>query len=160
MTKINTIIQLDDMGLFKNPRKHEQLSQYQRAVLVRDGFAECMTNALNGRCCVLPGYCADGKAELSCIHLRVDYLKFVAGGIPLTKRTRALFDERLRAIGTLVYREQCGMSNAPLGVFPGDIHIPSLQRISQFTGTRRAPRKAAAPKRTKKSGGWLSRLFG
>lgn len=160
MTKINTIIPLDDIGLFRKRRAHEQMSQRERAEQIRGQFAHCMDNALNGTCCMMPYLCAHGASVLSCAHLHVDYANFTGGGIPLTGRARTTFDARLRAIGTLVYK-----ADYPhLGSMPGDVHLPALQKISQFTG---GPRKTARPAKgkprraaPKKSGGWLSRLFG
>lgn len=159
--KINTIIQLDDIGLFRKRRSHERMSQRERAEQIRDQFAHCMDNALTvvSYCC-MPGLCASGDSSLSCAHLHVDYANFTGGGIPLTGRARTTFDARLRAIGTLVYKEQTGFSHP----MPGDIHIPSLQKIAHFTG---GPRKTARPANSKprraapaKKSGWLSRLFG
>jgi hypothetical protein len=156
----STRIPLDDIGLFRKRRSHEQMSQRERAEQIRDQFAECMDNArTNG--CVMPMLCAFGDPDLRCVHLHVDYANFTGAGIPLTRRARATFDARLRAIGTQVYRSVSGQ----LGPLPGDVHLPALQKISTFTG---GPRKAAArpakgkPRRAapKKSGGWLSRLFG
>lgn len=156
MTKINTIIQLDDIGLFRKRRSHELYSQRERAEQIRDAFAHCMDNALNGTYCVMPDLCALGEPCLSCAHLHVDYANFTGRGIPLPMRARTKLDARLRAIGTLVYRQK----ESVYGSLPGDIHIPSLQRISQFTGTRGALLSAAPKRAAKKSGGWLSRLFG
>lgn len=158
----NTIIQLDDIGLFRRRRSHERYSQRERAEQIRDEFARCMDRARRHNDCVMPMLCAHGETELICNHLHVDYANFTGGGIPLTGRARTTFDARLRAIGTLVYKEQGGYT-FPM---PGDVHVPALQKIAHFTG---GPRKAAArpakgkPRRgapPKKSGGWLSRLFG
>lgn len=157
---IDVVLKLDDVGLFKRPRKHEITSQYQRACEVRDQFATCMSNALRHHYCVMPELCAHGRDLLSCAHLHVDYAHFTGSGIPLTGKARRIIDARLRAIGTLVYREQ---SRWHMGSLPGDIHLPALQRISHFTGTRQAAaaRKPATRKAPSgKSGGLLAALFG
>jgi hypothetical protein len=158
---IDVVLKLDDIGLFKKRRKREIQSQYERAVEVRDQFAECMQNALRYRYyCVMPDLCARGNALLSCNHLLVDYANFTGHGIPLTGQARRIIDARLRAIGTLVYREQ---SMFPTGALAGDIHLPALNRISHFTG---GARKAGARSQTRKAtsgksgGGLLGRLFG
>lgn len=157
-----TRIKLEDLPLFKNRRPHEMLSQYERACQIRDQFAECMQNALNGNRCIMPMLCAYGEAQLTCAHLFVDYANFTGGGIPLTGAARSRIDKRLRGLGTQIYRA----TNCVSGALPGDVHVASLQKIAHFTG---GPRKAAArpakgkPRRSappKKSGGWLSRLFG
>jgi len=162
MAAIDIVLKLDDVGLFKRPRKHEITSQYQRACEVRDQFAHCMANALRHHYCVMPELCAHGHALLSCAHLHVDYKNFTGSGIPLTGQARRIIDARLRAIGTLVYREH---SRWHMGSLPGDIHLPALQRISHFTGGARKP--ATANSRTRKAssgkksgGGLLARLFG
>lgn len=151
---INVYLMLADVGLFKKPRKHERLSQYARACEVRDQFAECMTNALRHKHCVMPQLCADGDAVLSCEHLHVDYSNFSGAGIPLTGKARRTIDARLRAIGTLVFRQQTGIT----GSLPGDIHVPALARCASFTGQRKtsASKRAAADQ----GGGFFSRLFG
>lgn len=168
---IDVVLRLDDIGLFKKPRRHESKSQYQRACEIRDQFAECMRNALNGNGCVMPELCACGDAMLSCVHLTVDYANFTGAGIPLTKRSAALIDQRLRAIGTLVYR---GGATGNLGTYPGDVHIAALSRISSFQGTRNGGHRSTAKTAKRSSlpassaraavrgtnGGFFSRLFG
>lgn len=154
---INVIIPLDDIGLFRKRRSHELFSQRERAEQIRAQFAECMTNTLNGIYCYMPDLCANGALDLRCAHLHVDYANFTGNGIPLPMRARTKFDSRLRAIGTQVFREQ----TSARGPLAGDIHIPSLAKIAEFTGTRGAPRRPkgkhrAAPKRS----GFFARLFG
>lgn len=144
----NTIIQLDDIGLFRRRRSHELYSQRERAEMIRDEFARCMDRALIHADCVMPGLCAHGDPVLSCAHLHVDYRNFTGNGIPLPKDRRVKLDSRLRAIGTQIYRLQ----TSACGPLPGDIHIPSLQQVRHFTGTRKRPP-------AKRSGGWLSSLF-
>jgi hypothetical protein len=154
---IDVYLRLDDVGLFKKPRPHEQLSQYQRAVQVRDQFATCMRNALRHHYCVMPELCAHGDAVLDCAHLTVDYSNFTGNGIPLTGRARTIIDARLRAIGTLVFRRQTGFR----GALPGDIHVPALSRISSFPGQRqRSGAAGAKPARASKDGGLVGRFFG
>jgi len=148
---IDVYLRLDDIGLFKRVRKHERLSQYQRACEVRDAFAHCMTNALRHNYCVMPELCAQGQAVLDCAHLTVDYANFTGHGIPLTKHAAAKIDARLRAIGTLVYREQ----NRVFGALPGDIHLPALARISSFPAQKSRARAA-----TSKDRGFFGRLLG
>jgi len=157
---IDVYLRLDDLPLFKKPRKHERLSQYQRACEVRDAFAHCMTNALQGVYCCMPEMCALGDKVLSCNHLHVDYSNFTGSGIPLTGRARTLIDARLRAVGTLVYR---GQNLQNIGSLPGDIHLPALARIASFPAPRKARAPAGAPRKqppTGKSGGFFGRLFG
>ena len=160
---IDVVLRLDDIGLFKKRRQHEQYSQYERACAVRDQFAECMHNALNGNGCVMPDLCANGDSSLHCAHLHVDYANFSGKGIPLTGRARSLIDARLRAIGTLVYRGQSGFSVIPKGSLAGDVHVAALQRISSFTGRRkssgaRAPVAKRAGSRKERS--FVGRLLG
>lgn len=165
---IDVVLKLDDVGLFKQPRGRESQSQYQRACEIRDCFAHCMRNALNGNGCVMPELCACGDPTLSCVHLTVDYANFTGAGIPLTKRSALLIDQRLRAIGTLVYRGGAVSSAHPLGTYPGDVHIAALSRISSFQGTGRAAGSAKrkrvsasrpSAKKTKRSG-LLAWMFG
>jgi hypothetical protein len=155
---IDVYLKLDDVGLFKKARKHEVMSQYQRACDVRDQFAVCMTNALRRHYCVMPELCAYGIELLSCAHLHVDYVNFSGNGIPLTGRSRKIIDERLRAIGTLVFRQQ----NSCPGALPGDIHVPALKRISAFPTTRKASGATAATRATtgKAGDGFWGRLLG
>jgi hypothetical protein len=154
---IDVYLRLDDVGLFKKPRKHEVMSQYQRACEVRDQFAECMSNALRHNCCIMPGLCAQGHAVLDCAHLRVDYSNFTGQGIPLTKHAAEKIDARLRAIGTLVFRKQTGFT----GPLPGDIHVPALARISAFPSTRQpAAGRARSQTTAVKNRGFMGRLFG
>lgn len=171
---IDVVLKLDDIGLFKQPRGRESKSQYQRACEIRDCFAHCMRNALNGNGCVMPDLCAHGDASLSCVHLTVDYANFTGKGIPLTRRSAALIDQRLRAIGTLVYRGGEVSSGHPLGTYAGDVHIAALSRISSFQGNRpgRSGSSAKKAKRTsvqassarraaaRDNRGFFSRLFG
>ena len=160
---IDVYINLDDIGLFRRARKHEGLSQYDRAKQVRDQFAHCMTNAM--RChayCVMPELCANGVTDLRCLHLHVDYSNFTGRGIKLTRNAAKLIDERLRATGTLVYRNEA-WDAWPLGSLAGDIHLPALARIASFPAPRTARTLAgAAPKQPppRKRGGFFGRLFG
>jgi hypothetical protein len=158
---INVLLPLDDIGLFKTPRGSEIKSQFQRACEVRDQFAECMTNALADRFyCCMPDLCAKGREQLSCVHLTVDYQKFFDGGKPLTGKAREKIDARLRAIGTLVYRQQMGLGATDS--LPGDVHVPALDRISAFPARRKATgaRAATGAPATRKRSGALSRLIG
>lgn len=158
---IDVYLRLDDIGLFKKRRPHETLSQRERAEQIRDQFAHCMTAALRWQHCIMPNLCASGEDVLLCEHLHVDYSNFTQrvdgqGGIPLTGRARKLIDARLRAIGTQVYRKEYGIADS--ASLPGDIHMPALQKVSTFTGTRKAasrPRAAA-----NKESGFLGRLLG
>jgi len=163
---IDVYLRLDDLPLFKKKKPHEQMSQYQRAVQIRDQFAKCMSDALVSHACDLPDKCARGDDFLACVHLVVNYDFFtqkvnergeLIGGIPLTGMARKKIDARLRAIGTQVYREESGY-DGPLGSLPGDRYISDLERISSFAGTR----KASASKRASagKDGGLLGRLLG
>jgi hypothetical protein len=171
---IDVVLRLDDIGLFKNPRGRESKSQYQRACEIRDQFADCMRNALCGNGCVMPDLCATGASSLACAHLSVDYANFTGTGIPLTKRSAALIDQRLRAIGTLVYRGGEVSSAHPLGTYAGDEYIAALSRISSFPG-RRTGGSGSTAKKVKRSRlptsstrraaargnrGFFSRLFG
>ncbi|HTU58919.1 MAG TPA: hypothetical protein VMF89_10810, partial [Polyangiales bacterium] len=78
-----------------------------------------------------------------------------------------LIDQRLRAIGTLVYRGGTVSSGHPLGTYAGDVHIAALSRISSFQGTRRAAGSAKrvsagsrpVTKKAKRSG-LLAWMFG
>jgi hypothetical protein len=154
---IDVYLKLDDVGLFKKPRKHEVMSQYQRAGEVRDQFAECMSNALRHRHCVMPELCAYGHDPLSCVHLHVDYANFSGSGIPLTGKARKVIDARLRAIGTLVFREHADVT----GPLPGDIHVPALARISAFTSPRKSSGARASTRATAREGrGAFGRLLG
>lgn len=171
---IDVVLKLDDIGLFKNPRGRETQSQYQRACEIRDQFAHCMRNALNGNGCVMPQLCAYGDSSLSCVHLTVDYANFTGKGIPLTKRSASLIDQRLRAIGTLVYRGGEVSSVHPLGTYRGDEHIAALSRISSFPGRRtggvgstakkikrsRLPPSSASRGMRSNNSSFFSRLFG
>lgn len=169
---IDTELRLSDIGLFKKPRKHEEFSQYQRACQIRDRFAKCMNDALVSHACDLPDKCARGDDFLACAHLVVDYTNFTQrvnehgeriGGIPLTGLARKKIDARLRAIGTLVYRIESGY-DGPIGSLPGDIYIPELDKISTFTGTRKATGARKAKSRSRaaasKESGLLGRLLG
>jgi hypothetical protein len=157
MAKVNVYANLEDIGLFRSRQKNEVASQYERARLVRDRFAECMENALRSRGCVMPDLCAHGHT-LDCAHLTVDYSGFTLKGtraartIPLPRNRMSLIDSRLRAIGTLVYREIYGVSS-PL---TGDIHMPSLQKTS-FPGRRKKPATHSPPVKAR---GFFGRLFG
>jgi hypothetical protein len=137
---IDVVLKLDDLGLFKRRRKHEQLSQHERACQVRDQFAQCMKNALRWRCCIMPEYCAHGS-DLACEHLIVDYSNFSGAGIRLTGSSQKLIDARLRAIGTLVFRRQTGFK----GPVAGDIHVPALARISTFPAPSESGSSKHAP---------------
>jgi hypothetical protein len=154
---IDVVLKLDDVGLFKKRRKHELLSQFERACQVRDQFAECMNNALRRRDCVMPEWCAHGHDPLLCAHLYVDYSNFSGSGIPLTGRARSVIDARLRAIGTLVFRQQTGWS----GPLAGDIHLPALARIAAFPSKRKVAGKSTSVTKARgKNGGLLGRLVG
>ena len=171
---LDVVLKLDDIGLFKQPRGRESKSQYQRACEIRDCFAHCMRNALNGNGCCMPELCAVGDPSLSCVHLTVDYANFTGAGIPLTRRAAELIDQRLRAIGTLVYRGGSVSSAHPLGTYPGDVHIAALSRIASFPGKKPGGSRPPAKKRKRSSGqassvrraaardnrGFFSRLFG
>lgn len=148
---IDVNIKLSDLGLFKKPRKNirgETMSQYERALQIRDAFAHCMSNAMNGTYCIMPDLCASGAAHLDCAHLTVDYSNFTGHGIPLPRREASIIDGRLRATGTLVYRHIYGSANG--GTCPGDIHMPALAKKT-FPGQKR---KAAPPPR-KRFFAWL-----
>jgi len=153
-----------DVGMFRKARPHETQSQYERAMQIQQQFAHCMTRALRHRDCDMPSLCAHGNEVLLCAHLRVDYANFTQrvdgqGGIPLTGRARKTIDARLRAIGTLVYRDEYDFF-AP-GSLPGDIYVPQLQRINSFTGTRKTSgAQASARTPAGKDGGLLGRLLG
>jgi len=161
LDKVGIYLPLDDIGLFKKPRKHEAKSQYQRACEVRDAFAHCMQGALHSHYCCMPELCAMDDKSLSCAHLTVDYRNFTGSGTPLTGNARRLIDARLKAIGTLVARRTSTLT----GPLPGDIYIPELKRISTFPAhAKRRPKvksgaavAAAAPVK-KRSGFWG--LFG
>lgn len=154
---IDVYFKLDDIGLFKKPRKHEVMSQYQRAVNIQQQFAHCMLHVRQNSCC-MPDLCAHGIRILCCAHLHVDYSNFTGHGIPLTKHAAKKIDERLRAIGTLVYRDVTGVKNS----LPGDIHVPSLTRISSFPGQRKGggKRAATAKQSAPKQKGFLAWFFG
>lgn len=165
MSKINTTIQLDDIGLFRKRQRNESMSQRERAEQIRDEFQRCMDRALFHNDCCMPYLCAHGCDSLGCAHLIVDYTNFTGKGIPLPMRARTKFDARLRAIGTLIYRQQSGMAQQSFlgSPLPGDIHIPSLQQIKHFTGGPRksTPKPKAKPRAAPaKRPGFLSRLFG
>lgn len=160
MAIVDVNLRLDDLGLFRKRMKGETSSQYERAVIVRNAFAHCMHEHLRNHHCVMPYYCAHGS-ELSCCHLQVDYMDFIGRGpsgrnLPLPIDRQVKIDSRLRGIGTLVYREVDKYNGPPL---PGDIHIPSLKRVAQFTGKRKAPVAAPAPATPARSG-FFERLFG
>lgn len=137
---IDVVLRLDDIGLFKKPRGREVKSQYQRACEIRDQFAHCMRNALCGNGCVMPYLCAYGDSSLSCAHLTVDYANFTGKGIPLTRRSAALIDQRLRAIGTLVYRGGRYTAGIPSARIPATSTLPRWRASRRFRerGVRRA----------------------
>jgi len=124
--------------------------------------------------CVMPELCATGAACLECNHLVVDYSNFTGRGIKLPRRAATLIDERLRATGTLVYRNE-SWTAWPMGSLAGDVHLPALQRISSFPsqrngtqnkrGAKHPPASRSARTRvpkpaTGKDPGFFGRLFG
>lgn len=158
-------IKLDDIGLFKTIRNsREKISQRDRAIAIRDQFAECMNNAIDGNGCIMPELCANGAGVLKCAHLCVDYSNFTGGGMPLTGAAKTRIDQRLRAIGTMVRRVQMLGSRylEEMGRYPGDVHIQALNKISSFEEQRGGATRSrvAKPSPKKKSGGFFARVLG
>jgi hypothetical protein len=148
----DVLFPIEDIGLFRKPRKHETESQYERAVKIQKAFGHCMSESLRNKDCIMSQLCAHDEPDLHCVHLRLDWLEFIAGGIPLPNNRRVLIESRLRGLGTKMYRIENGIrDNYPL---PGDRYMASLEPIKQFTGKRKV---AAQPE---KSGGLLGWFFG
>ena len=134
--KIDVLFPIDDIGLFRKPKKHEQESQYDRAVKIQTAFGHCMSESLRNNDCIMSQLCAHDEPVLHCVHLQLDWLEFIAGGIPLPNNRRVLIESRLRGLGTKMYRIENGIpDNYRL---PGDRYMASLEPIKQFTGTRKA----------------------
>jgi hypothetical protein len=151
--EVDVLFPLDDIGLFRSRRGKEQESQYERAVKIQKAFGQCMSDSLRNKDCIMSQLCAHDEPVLHCVHLRLDWLEFIQGGIAMPPDRRIRIESRLRGLGTKMYRIENGIpDNSPL---PGDRHIAALDPIRHFTGKRKAASQAKA-----QGGGFLDWLFG